>query len=625
MMKKKYTYLIIIFLIIITCGAFSRVAGNDFINLDDEGYVCNNTHIKSGFNIDSVQWAFTTRYFDIWNPMVWLSFMIDYQLFGLNPGGYHITNLFLHILSTILLFWLFNRMTGAVWRSAFVAVLFAIHPLHVESVAWVAERKDVLSGFFWMLTLCLYVYYTEKPVMQRYILLVLIFILALLSKPMVVTLPVVMMLLDYWPLKRFQSRKSNWILWQVKEKALFFILSVTMIIITIYNPDKLQQELFPLSTRVYNALVTYVIYLEKTFWPRDLAVFYPFPTQIPILKVMGASIIILMISVIAILTAKKNQYLLVGWLWYLITVSPVIGFIQISYSTPYGMADRYTYLPSIGIAVMLSWGIPSLIKSEEKRKHFLFLTAFLVAAILAYLTWLQCGYWKNSLELWNHAINVQKNNTVKAQGDQNLDIYAANAMNAERYRKNEIGIRPETVLYYNRGNAFAKMRQYQLAMEDYNQSIRLQPNFAPAYFNRGNIYKDMGQYQLAIENYIINIQLCPECIDAYDQLGIVHGKMGQYQSALQIFNKVLSLKPNDHTAYNGRGIVYFKLGLYEQAMENLNYAIRIKPDYTDAYNNKALIHLTQNSKVLGCSYARKACSLGVCTTLEAAKSKGDCL
>jgi len=397
-----------------------------------------------------------------------------------------------------------------------------------------------------------------------------------------------------------------------------------LIMITIYNPDKSHQELFPLSARISNALVSFIIYLEKMFWPQNLSVFYPFPTQIPIWKVMGASILILMISVIAILTAKKNQYLLVGWLWYLITVSPVIGFIQISYSTPYGMADRYTYLPSIGIAVMLSWGIPSLIKSEEKRKHFLFPAAFLVAAILVYLTWLQCGYWKNSLELWNHAINVHEDNHVEAR-DQDFVMDAGGNINANFHRMNGIGIRPETVLYYNRGNAFARMRQYQLAMEDYNQSIRLQPNFAPAYFNRGNIYKDMGQYQLAIKNYIINIQLCPECIDAYDQLGIVYGKLDQYQPALQIFNKVLSMKPDDHTAYNGRGIIYFKLGLYEQAMENLNYAIRIKPDFTDAYNNKALIHFAQNSKVLGCSYARKACSLGVCTTLEAAKSKGDCI
>jgi tetratricopeptide (TPR) repeat protein len=623
-MKKKYTYFVIIFLIIVTCAAFGRIAGYDFVNLDDEGYIANNSHIQSGINIDSIQWAFTTRYFDIWNPMVWISFMIDYQLFGLKPGGYHLTNLFLHILSSLLLFWLFNRMTGAVWKSAFVAALFAIHPLHVESVVWISERKDVLSGFFWMLTLCSYAYYTEKPGIKRYIPVVFIFILALLSKPMVVTLPFVMILLDYWPLKRFESPKGNWLLWQIKEKAIFFILSVILIMITIYNPDKSHQELFPLSARISNALISFIIYMEKMFWPQNLSIFYPFPTQIPIWKVMGASILIAIISAVTIVTAKKNQYLLVGWWWYLITVSPVIGIIQISYSTPYGMADRYTYLPSIGIAVMLSWGIPSLIKSEEKRKYLLFPAAFFVLVVWVYLTWLQCGYWKNSFELWNHAINVHKDNNVKAYGDQDFGTYSAGNINANLHRKNGIGIRPETVLYYNRGNAFAKMRQYQSAMEDYNQSIRLQPNFAPAYFNRGNLYRDMGQYQLAIKNYNITIQLCSECVDAYDQLGIVYGKLGQYQPALQIFNKVLSMKPNDHAAYNGRGIIYFKLGLYQQAIENLNYAIRIKPNYIDAYNNKALIHFNQNSNVLGCSYARKACSLGVCKTLEAAKLKGYC-
>ena len=622
-MKKKYTYFVIIFLIVVTCAAFGRVAGNDFINLDDEGYISDNNHIKSGISLDSVQWAFSTRYFDLWNPMVWLSFMIDYQLFGLNAGGYHLTNLFLHLLSTILLFWLFNRMTGAIWRSAFVAALFAFHPLHVESVAWVAERKDVLSGFFWMLTLCFYVYYTERPVIRRYILVVFVFILALLSKPMVVTLPVVMILLDYWPLKRFESNKGNWILWQFKEKALFFILSAILVIITFYNPDKSYQELFPLSARISNALVSCVIYLEKTFWPSDLAVFYPFPTQIPIWQVIGASMLIVMISAVTIVTVKKLQYLFVGWWWYLITVSPVIGIIQISYSTPYAMADRYHYLPSIGIAVMLAWGIPSLIKSEEKRKCFLFPAAVFALAILVYLTWLQCGYWKNSLELWDHAVKVRKDN-IKVHGDGGVAMFIERKIDEIINRKNEIGIRPETVLYYNRGNAFAKMSQYQFAMEDYNNAIRLQPNFPLAYFNRGNVYKNLGLYQLAIKDYNNTIQLCPDSIDAYNQLGIVYGKLGQYQLAIEKFNKVISLKPNEHTAFNGRGIIYFRLGRYQQAMENYNYAIRLKPDYADAYNNRAVIHLNQNSTILGCNYARKACSLGVCKTLEAAKLKGYC-
>ena len=561
--QKLIVYLV---LTVVTLAVFWQVNQYDFINFDDNAYVTENSHIQSGITLDGFRWAFSTRYADLWNPLVWLSFMFDYQLHGLNAGGYHLTNLILHVMSALLLFWLFNRMTGAIWRSAFVAALFALHPLHVESVAWIAERKDVLSAFFWMLTLCLYVYYTEKPVIRRYLLVLLCFACALMSKPMVITLPIVMILLDYWPLDRLQSRKivtnmpevmsvstnkgkkKNKLkkealkknispphdrklsepriagiipLWQLKEKIPFFILSVVIVIITLYNPNTLDMpdtpylKQFPLISRLANAPVAFVTYLEKTFWPHDMAVFYPFSEQIPLWQVLGASLLILIITTAVIVMIKRLPYLFTGWLWFSITIAPVIGIIQVSITAPYAMADRYHYLPSIGLAVMLAWGIPALIKSEEIRKKILFPAGIIFLAILSFLSWNQCGYWKNSINLLSHTLKVTDNNWLA---------------------------------YNNRGVVYKGLGNYRQAIEDYNRAIEIKPDYAEAYNNRGNAYNGLGNYRQAIEDY----------------------------------NRAIEIKPDYADAYNNRGIAYNSLGNYRQAIEDYDRAIEIKPGYADS-------------------------------------------
>jgi hypothetical protein len=499
--------------------------------------------------------------------------MLDYQLHGLNAGGYHLTNLILHVMSALLLFWLFNRMTGAIWRSAFVAALFALHPLHVESVAWIAERKDVLSAFFWMLTLCLYVYYTEKPVIRRYLLVLLCFACALMSKPMVITLPVVMILLDYWPLNRLESRKivTNMPevlpvstneekkknksekeelnqnisqpdnqkisepkiagiipLWQLKEKTPFFILSAVMIIITLYTPNTnemsdLSLKHLPLVSRLTNAPVAFVTYLEKTFWPHDMAVFYPFSDQIPLWQVVGASLLILIITTFIIVMIKRLPYLFVGWMWYAITIAPVIGIIQISVTAPYAMADRYHYLPSIGLAVMLAWGIPLLLQIVGVRKKILFSIMMVVLCLLAVSAWMQCGYWKNSIILFNHTLQVTKNNWFA---------------------------------YHNMGTALSAEGEIEDAVNNYSEAIRIFPNYSNAYNNRGNAYSILGQYQ--------------------------------------------------------------------QAINDFNKAIHIRPNYAEAYNNYGSAYLLQGDNNLGCRYVQKACAMGVCKALEKARSNGVC-
>ena len=309
-------------MILATLAVFWQVNQCDFINIDDEVYVTENLHVRSGITLDGFRWAFSTTYAEFWHPLTWLSLMLDYQLYGLNAGGYHLTNLILHILSTLLLFWLFNRMTGMIWRSAFVAALFALHPLHVESVVWIAERKDVLSAFFFMLTLCLYVYYTEKPDIKKYLLVLFCFACGLMSKSIVVTLPVILILLDYWPLKRFESKKNNLILWQLKEKIPFFVLSAIFSIVTFYAQytDKsgfVRDFPFSLSSRIANALVSFVTYLEKIFWPHDLIFFYPFSNQLAVWQIWGAALLIIVISIFVVAMVKRSPYLLVGWLWYM--------------------------------------------------------------------------------------------------------------------------------------------------------------------------------------------------------------------------------------------------------------------------------------------------------------------
>jgi protein O-mannosyl-transferase len=490
--ESKKKLIVYILLTAVTLAVYWQVNGYDFINYDDVVYITENSHIQSGITLDGIRWAFITTYAEFWHPLTWLSLMFDYQLYGLNAGGYHVTNVILHILSTLLLFWLFNRMTNEFWKSAFVAAVFALHPLHVESVAWISERKDVLSAFFWMLTLCFYVYYTQKPAMKKYLLVLFCFVCGLMSKPMVVTLPVIMVLLDYWPLKRFESQKGNLILWQLKEKIPFFVLSAVFSLITIYAQPRLAIKGWPLplASRIINALGSFMIYLEKIFWPHDLTICYPFLVQVPAWQVLGAVLLILVISVAVILTIKRLPYLFVGWFWYSIALLPVMGIIPAGNNA---MADRFIYLPSIGIAIMLAWDVPLLFKSENMRKKILLPASIAFLAILSLLTWIQCGYWKNSIILFSHALHVNKQNY---QAHINLASYLVKKdkiHEAIYYYNKAIQIKPDNAdAYNNRGIVYAKMSQYKLAINDFNKAINLQPNNAEIYINRANFYLNHG-------------------------------------------------------------------------------------------------------------------------------------
>jgi len=598
---QKQKLIICIVLVLATLAVYWQVHQFDFVNFDDPIYVVENQHIQSGLSTEGIVWAFTTKYFYFWNPLLWISYMLDYQIFGLSAGGFHLTNLILHVLSTLLLFRLFNRMTARVWPSAFVAALFALHPLHVESVAWIAERKDVLSAFFWSLTLCLYVYYTEKQTTWRYLFVALSFICALMSKPMAVTLPLIMILLDYWPLDRLQTqnklktanedirpikkktkaarvtttskthsgadqkfpgRRIAGIipLWQIYEKSPFLILSTLLTVITMLpsSESTLQgiSQALPLGQRLAAAPVYFVGYLAKTFWPRNLAVFYP-SSDFPAWQVLGAVVLIIGISALVVLTVKRMPYLFVGWLWYCISILPVLGIVHITYGTAYSMSDRYHYLPSIGLAIMLAWGIASFTKRENLRYKILLPAGAVVIGVWAVMTWQQCQYWRNSLALFDHAIKVTNNNYL---AHNNL-----------------------AVILFRQGAISG-------AMEHHNEAIRIKSDYAEAYYNRGTTSVSLGRYSQALVDFDRAIHLYHGYVDAY----------------------------------NNRGSVYMTLGREKQAIEDFNTVIRLQDDYANAYYNRGIIYLNQGNKETGCLDAQKACSLGDCRLLGVAQSKGLC-
>jgi tetratricopeptide (TPR) repeat protein len=521
--SRKQILLVYIALTVVTLAVYWQVNQFDFVNIDDGIYVTENSRVQSGITLKSICWSFFTTYAEFWHPLTWISLMLDYRFFGLNAGGFHRTNLLLHLLNTLMLFWLFHRMTGAIWKSAFVSAFFALHPLHVESVAWIAERKDVLSAFFWMLTLCLYVLYVEKPVITRYLLVLSAFVLALMSKPMVVTLPVIMLLLDYWPLRRFESKKANLLLWPFKEKVPLFACSIVFSAAAFLAQSNPEAIYYSLSSRISNATVSFISYLVKAFWPHGLAFFYPFPSESFLWSFWGSAILMIVISVIVIAMAKRLPYLLTGWMWYGIAILPVLGIIQVG---KHGMADRYTYLPLIGIGMMLAWGVPRFFSGKNLHRKLLWPVGVLFLSLLAFFSWRQCGYWENSTHLFRHAIQVTQNNYL-----------------------------------------------------------------------------------------------------AHHNLGLALFAEGKIKEAVAEYNKALEAKPMmpDYVLiYNNRAAAYTRLGLYPNALADFTEVLRLKPDHADALYMRAMIDLEQGNTERGCPDARKACDLGHCGMIKAAREKGDC-
>jgi len=593
--------LISLFLIAATLFAFEQVRHHAFLNLDDNVYVTENLQVQSGLTFKSVTWAFTTMHASYWIPLTWLSLMLDCQLYGLNPGGYHLTNLVFHLANTLLLFLVLKRMTGALWKSSFVAALFALHPLHVESVAWVTERKDVLSTFFWILTMLMYVRYVERPGLNRYLLVLLSFTLGLLSKPMLVTLPFVLLLLDYWPLGRFQfgqldknlkspnfkpthpSNQNSTALCLIREKTPFFALTVVSSILAIIVAQTEitvgTLETHWVGMRFANALVSYVSYIGKMIWPSHLAVFYPYPDTFPIWKVAGSGLLLVCLSILIIRAANKRPYLMVSWLWYLGTLVPVIGLVQVGSQA---MADRFTYVPLIGLFIMIAWGVPNILAGWRYSRVVLSMSAGLLLSILMIVTRLQVRHWQNDITLFQHSVNVTANNYLSHTNLGVALFHQGKIEEAIAHYAEALRIKSDRVETYNcLGVALAHQGRYQEAITHFKEALRIKPDDAVAHNNLGLALERLGKDEEAIAHYVEAFRIKPDYVEAHNNLGAFLLRRGKYHQAIAHFTEALRLNPHYAEAHINLGLAYLMIGNRSSAMEEYKILKKINPDMAD--------------------------------------------
>jgi len=466
----------------------------DFISLDDNLYIIDNNQIKLGFSLEGIKWAFTTLYTTNWHPLTWLSLLAEYQLFGLNPMGYHIVGIVLHALNAVLLFFVFRGLTGEKWRSVAVASLFAVHPLNIESVVWIAERKNLLSTLLWILTIWSYLRYARRPGAVRYLEAVLFFTLGLMSKPMAVSLPFVLLMLDYWPLRRFclaedrltggtgLSKGARMVAPLFLEKIPFFIISLFSVLITIYaaKTGGAAKSLlaFPLLARFENAFLSYFSYLVMLLRPVEISIYYPYPGYMPPGKAIAAFLFILAVTGFVILKANKYRYLAVGWFWYLITLLPVIGILQVGRQA---MANRYAYIPFIGIFIIIVWGGGEIFNHSRRFKYAPAFAVILMIVYFGALSALEIDNWKDSRTAYNRAREVTTNNHIAALGIGNIMLGEGNLAMAERYYREVLRIRPDYELaHYNLGLALMRQGKMKEAEFCFREALKYDPSFVKA-------------------------------------------------------------------------------------------------------------------------------------------------
>jgi Flp pilus assembly protein TadD len=592
-------WLIAALLVLVTMALYWPTTAYDFINFDDPEYVTANPHVQGGLTWDNTGWALTTLYYGLWHPLTWISHMLDCQCFGLRPGWHHLTSVLLHVANTVLLFIVLRRMTGARWRSSMVAALFALHPLHVESVAWVAERKDVLSTFFVMLTLWAYHRYTQiksqKPALRFplssfYLLSILFYVGGLMSKPMIVTLPLILLLLDYWPLRRFELSTLNSQLLTLRrllvEKLPFLLAALLTGLITLRAANRVgslpSAAECPIPDRLANAVLSYARYFLQVFWPGKLAVYYPFPATFSAWSVTGAALLLVGVSVAAVCLARRRPYVIVGWLWFLVTLLPVIGLIQLS---TYSHADRYTYVPLIGVFVSLVWGGGELV--SHCRGLAIAWPAAAVAALMVLCvarTRQQVGYWKESETLFRHALEVTENNYI-AHNNLGVAFLSKDQIDEAISQCHEaIRLKPNDSLAYNNlGVALLRNGQIDQAISQLQEALRLEPTDAEAHYHLGNALARKGQIDGAISQFQEALRLKPDDAGTHNNLGNALARKGQIEKAVSQYEAAICLKPNDADAHSNLGITLLRNGQIEQAISQLQEALHLKPDDADAH------------------------------------------
>ncbi|HOZ62033.1 MAG TPA: tetratricopeptide repeat protein [Smithellaceae bacterium] len=557
--SRKQSILVILIIIAMVLYIYWPVQDYGFIYFDDDVYITQNIHLQSGITTDGLRWAFTTTYFGLWNPLTWLSLMLDYRIFGLNAGGYHWTNVILHILNAVLLFFLLRILTGAEWRSAFVAALFAVHPINVESVAWIAERKNVLSTFFWMTTMLCYVWYAKRPGWKRYVPVLISFAMGLMSKPMLVTLPFVLLLIDYWPLNRTAiaieettghplNLKKEKISFLIMEKIPLFILSAIVIFLTIGAPRTDQTIYTTFAWRMGNVVFSYVAYLKNLFSPLDLHVYY-LSLSVPFWKLFACAVFLIFVTIFVCRYFKRHPYLPVGWFWYLGTFVPVIGFIQIADHT---MADRYAYVPFIGIFMMIAWGGEKVFPKTVFLKKILIVLFILIIIFFAVTSRNQIKIWENTVTLFNHVI--------------------------EKDPKNHLA-------YQVIGQEMAKRGEHEKALTYFDTALKIHPQFFPAYSNKALVLKKMGKHDEAMKNFETAGRLNKNSPELFYNLSFIYLEEGNYEESLQYALKAIRIKPDYEEAYNIAGIASVEAGKIKEGIDYFQKSLRINPRNLHAQRN----------------------------------------
>ena len=550
-MKNAYTVPAISgFLLLAVLVVFGQTIRHEFVNFDDDSYVYANPQVSHGLTVSGAVWAFTQSYRSNWIPLTWISLMVDGNLYGLHAGGYHLTNVLLHAATAILLFLVLRRMTGCLWPSAFVAALFAVHPLRAESVAWVTERKDVLSGLFFMLTLWAYVgYVRHRFSLARYALVIVLFALGLMAKPMLVTLPFVLLLLDYWPLRRMvfvpREGRVSVLVRLVIEKIPLFVVAGGNCLLTLLVQDRslVSIEHLPLWWRIDNAIIAYVTYLGQFFYPVGLSVLYPRPgLDLPLWKVFAAFLVLASITTAAFIGRRRYPYILVGWLWYLGMLVPVIGFLQVG---TVSVADRFTYLTQIGLGIALAWGAADLCRSWSYRRWVCGVASASVLAVLMGCALRQTSFWRDSETLWTRALACNSQNAF-AQGSLGMALHESGRIDeaAACYLK-AIEIGPDGDAHNNLGGILADRGEIDAAVAHFQKALKINPDSASAHNNLGGILADRGRTDEAIAHFRKALETEPNSADTHSSLGKALLRQGKPSETLTEWREAVRLQPTD--------------------------------------------------------------------------------
>jgi tetratricopeptide (TPR) repeat protein len=591
--------LLCLLLVITVFWTFFPAIHNDFVNYDDIAYITENSHVQTGLTWESIKWAFETSTASNWHPLTWLSLMVDCGLYGLHPQGHHLTNVLLHTANTLLLFLVLRRMTGAIWRSLWVAALFGLHPLHVESVAWAAERKDVLSTLFWLLTLWSYAKFAEGAKLRNgragyfYGLTLVLFTMGLMSKPMVVTLPFALLLLDYWPLARIPDYRLK--MADIKpllvEKIPFILLSAVASVIT-YSVQKSGGAMttfdrLPFMLRAENTTVSYVRYLGKFFWPENLAVLYPMPREWPLWTVVSSGLVLLGITIMVLALRRSRSHLPVGWFWFIGTLVPVIGLVQVGGQS---MADRYMYVPMIGVLIMIAWSVPEWFKPWQYGKVVVPVATTASAVLCLFITRQQIGYWKDSETLFQHDIAVAGDTPT---AEYKLGVFLSNKGDldgAARHFQENLKLRPDDYhALYALGIISGKKGQFEDAVLYYQAVVKLKPDYAEAHYNLGADLGKLGRLEMAINEYQEALRYNPDYFEAHLSLGVALARSGQFDEALKNFQAAHDLKPENIVALYNLGLAFHSTGQLDQSITTFQRIIELDPGNADVHNNLGLV------------------------------------